>query len=126
MVGHTGDPLAVEISVEATDLSVGRLMKAIEAQNGILIVTADHGNADEMYEVGKDGQLKLDKNGNKKPKTSHTLNPVPCYIYDPSGQANAQLTNPDNPGISSLAATSMVLLGYQPPADYDPALVTAG
>jgi len=126
MVGHTGDSLAVEISVEATDLSVGRLMKAIEAENGILIVTADHGNADEMYELDKQGELKLDGNGNPKPKTSHTLNPVPCYIYDPSGQANAKLTELDTPGISSLAATSMVLLGYEPPADYDSALVTAG
>ena len=62
MVGHTGDLLAVEISVEATDLSIGRLMKAIEKAGGVLVVTADHGNADEMYEVDKKtGTIKIDE-----------------------------------------------------------------
>ena len=89
-----------------------------------MIVTADHGNADEMYEVGKDKKLKLDSDGNPKPKTSHTLNPVPCYIYDTSGNANLKLANLTEPGISSLAATSMMCLGFEPPEDYDPSLVT--
>ncbi len=125
MVGHTGDPLAVEISVEATDLSIGRLMKAVKAAGGILIATADHGNADEMFEVKK-GQLALDKDGNPKPKTSHSLNPVPCYIWDPSGQANARLSDHANLGISSLAATSLKLLGFEPPAEYDPSIIEIG
>ena len=91
MVGHTGDLLAVEISVEAVDLCLGRLLKAINESKGVIIVTADHGNADEMYEVDKDGSLKLDKAGNPKSKTSHTLNPVPCYIYDASESGKIQL-----------------------------------
>jgi 2,3-bisphosphoglycerate-independent phosphoglycerate mutase len=123
MVGHTGNLLAVEISVEATDLSVGRLMKAVEKAKGILVITADHGNADEMFEVAKDGSLKTDADGNFKSKTSHTLNPVPCFIYDPSNQANVSLADLENPGISSLAATCIKLLGFEPPADYDPSLV---
>ena len=123
MVGHTGDLLAVEISVESVDLCIGRLLEAIQAANGILIVTADHGNADEMYEVGKDGQLKRDGDGNPKPKTSHTLNPVPCYIYDASGSAGLKLADIGDAGISSLAATSMVCLGFEPPGSYDPSLV---
>jgi len=128
MVGHTGDLLAVEISVETVDLCLGRLMKAIRDANGILIVTADHGNADEMYEVGKDGQLKLDKAGNPKSKTSHTLNPVPCYIYDPSGTANIRLSAAaaDQLGVSSLAATTIQCLGYVPPDDYEPSIVEVG
>jgi 2,3-bisphosphoglycerate-independent phosphoglycerate mutase len=125
MVGHTGDPLAVEISVEATDLSIGRLMKEIKAAGGILIATADHGNADEMFEV-KNGKLALDKDGKPKPKTSHSLNPVPCYIWDPSGQAKARLAAAQNLGISSLAATSLRLLGFEPPAEYDPSIVDVG
>lgn len=125
MVGHTGDPLAVEISVEATDLSIGRLMKAVKAAGGILIATADHGNADEMFEVKK-GQLVLDKDGKPKPKTSHSLNPVPCYIWDPSGQAKVRLSEHKNLGISSLAATSLKLLGFEPPAEYDPSIVDVG
>ena len=123
MVGHTGDLLAVEISVETVDLCLGRLIEAIQKADGILIVTADHGNADEMYEVGKDGQLKLGKDGKPKSKTSHTLNPVPCYIYDPSGKAGLTLADAGELGISSLAATTMVCLGFDPPEDYDPAII---
>jgi 2,3-bisphosphoglycerate-independent phosphoglycerate mutase len=126
MVGHTGDLLAVEISVETVDLCLGRLIEAINQSNGILIVTADHGNADEMYEVGKDGQLKLDAAGNPKPKTSHTLNPVPCYVYDPAGTANLKLVSLESPGVSSLAATAITCLGFEPPEDYEPSIVEAG
>lgn len=126
MVGHTGDLLAVEISVESVDLCLGRLIKQIQATNGILIVTADHGNADEMFEVGKDGNLKRDSTGNPQPKTSHTLNPVPCYIFDPAGSANARLSGKSNLGISSLAATVINCLGFVPPEDYDPSIVDVG
>jgi 2,3-bisphosphoglycerate-independent phosphoglycerate mutase len=126
MVGHTGDLLAVEISVECVDLCVGRLKAAIDRAGGILIVTADHGNADEMFEVGKDGDLKLDSSGNPQPKTSHTLNPVPCYIYDPTGIAKARLGATQDLGVSSLAATAMNCLGFVPPEDYDPSIVEVG
>ncbi len=126
MVGHTGVNLAVEISVEVVDLCVGRLIKAIDAAKGILIVTADHGNADEMYELDKEGKPKLDGGGNPKSKTSHTLNPVPCYIYDPAGSANLRLTSHTDLGISSLAATVMLCLGFDPPDNYDPAIVEVG
>ena len=123
MVGHTGNLLAVELSVETVDLCLARILKALQKKQGILIVTADHGNADEMFEVGKDGQLKTDAEGKLKPKTSHTLNPVPCYIYDASGNAGLQLAGVEGAGISSLAATSMMCLGFEAPADYDPSLV---
>ncbi len=126
MVGHTGDLLAVEISVECVDLCVGRLKEAIDRTGGIMIVTADHGNADEMFEVGKDGNLKLDSSGNPKPKTSHTLNPVPCYIYDPTGKANIRLGAEQDLGISSLAATALNCLGFVPPEDYDASIVEVG
>ena len=122
MVGHTGDLLAVEISVEAVDLSVGRLIKAIAKANGVLIVTADHGNADEMYQM-KNGEVALGSDGNPKMKTSHTLNPVPCYIYDPSGSLPLELAANQDLGISSLAATIMTCLGFVPPEDYMPSIV---
>lgn len=128
MVGHTGDLLAVEISVEAVDLCIGRLMKAVKKAEGILIVTADHGNADEMYEVDKKtGELKRDKEtGEPKSKTSHTLNPVPFYVYDPSDGARFRLSSHTDLGITSLAATSLKLLGYECPNDYDPSIVEVG
>ena len=126
MVGHTGDLLAVEISVEAVDLCVARLLEAVNQSKGILIVTADHGNADEMYEVNKDGTLKLDKEGNPKSKTSHTLNPVPCYIYDASESGKIALAGESELGISSLAATVVDCLGFVPPSDYDASIVKIG
>ena len=123
MVGHTGNLLAVEMSVETVDLCMARLLEAVKAAGGIMIVTADHGNADEMIELKKSGEAKTDKSGNPQMKTSHTLNPVPCYIYDASGKSGLKLAAKEGLGISSLAATSMVCLGYEPPADYDPSIV---
>jgi 2,3-bisphosphoglycerate-independent phosphoglycerate mutase len=123
MVGHTGDLQAVKISVEATDLSIGRLMKEAERCGAILVVTADHGNADEMYEHNKDGSIKQGKDGQPASKTSHTLNPVPVYFYDPDGTHGIQLAAQQDLGISSLAASLFRLLGYEPPADYDPSII---
>ncbi len=129
MVGHTGNCLAVEISVEATDLCLARLVKAIKESNGILIATADHGNADDMYERNKDGQVVMDpRTGQPKAKTSHSLNPVPCFIYDPAGTSKARLSEAAKKGlgISSLAATAIKLLGFEPPEGYDPSIVDVG
>ena len=88
-----------------------------------MIVTADHGNADEMIALDKAGEAKTDASGNPQMKTSHTLNPVPCYIYDASGKSDLKLSAQEELGISSLAATAMVCLGYEPPADYDSSIV---
>ena len=74
MVGHTGNYLATIIGVETVDLQLKRIMDAVEKVDGILVVTADHGNADEMFEKSKD------PNAAPKPKTAHTLNPVPFFI----------------------------------------------
>lgn len=124
MVGHTGDLLAVEISVETVDLCLARLIEAVNKTNGVLIVTADHGNADEMYELDKDGLPKTDANGQPKIKTSHTLNAVPCYLYDGSGQLNWEIAAlPETCGISSLAATVLNCLGFEAPDEYDPSLI---
>ena len=127
MVGHTGHFQAVEISVEATDLCVGRLMEAIKEAGGILVLTADHGNADEMYQTDKKGKVMIDeRTGQPKAKTSHSLNPVPCFIWDPSGTAKVRLSEHKNLGITSLTATCIKLLGFEPPADYDPSIVDVG
>lgn len=123
MVGHTGDLPAVEISVEATDLCIGRLIEGVNKHGGVLLVTADHGNADEMYQLDKSGAVATDSHGKPKIKTSHTLNPVPCYIYDPNGKLPLKLNESNELGISSLAATAAVCLGYQPPDEYDASIV---
>ncbi len=126
MVGHTGVPQAVKISVEATDLCVGRLMDMARKTGAILVITADHGNADEMYEHNADGSIKVSKSGVPKSKTAHTLNPVPVYFYDPAGKAGIRLTGLPDLGISSLAASCFRLLGFEPPEGYDPSILSVG
>ncbi len=125
MVGHTGVFQAAQLAVEAVDLCIGRLMRSVEARRGILVVSADHGNADDMLEHdARSGAVKLDPvSGKPKVKTAHSLNPVPLFIYDPGQTLPLALTPRSDLGISSLAATCLVLLGFIPPADYDPSIV---
>jgi 2,3-bisphosphoglycerate-independent phosphoglycerate mutase len=127
MVGHTGILPAVKTAVEAVDQGVGRLMAAAEKAGGILVISADHGNSDDMAELDKKtGEPKRDAAGGLKPKTAHSLNPVPVFIYDPADQAHLRLAEVADAGISNLAATCITLLGFEPPADYTPSLVRVG
>ncbi|MEI6971990.1 MAG: 2,3-bisphosphoglycerate-independent phosphoglycerate mutase, partial [bacterium] len=128
MVGHTGIYQATQVAVETVDLCLGRIMRAIKASNGIMVVSADHGNADEMFEHdAKTGIVKINKQtGERMARTAHSLNPVPVYVYDPSGTASLALSCEQGLGISSLAATCISLLGYEPPEDYTPAVVRVG
>jgi 2,3-bisphosphoglycerate-independent phosphoglycerate mutase len=127
MVGHTGRVDAVKLAVEAVDEGVGKIMAALKQTNGIMVCSADHGNADDMCELDKKtGTLVLDEQGNYKPKTAHSLNPVPGIVYDPSGLANARLADVPNAGIANLAATCITLLGFEPPEDYAASLVAVG
>jgi 2,3-bisphosphoglycerate-independent phosphoglycerate mutase len=124
MVGHTGNLDASVIAVEAVDLSLGRIIPVIEKLKGALIVTADHGNCDEMFEVDKkSGTFKRDAAGHLRTKTSHTLNAVPCYIYVPGHDALRLDKNIERPAITNIAATTFQLLGYERPEGYDPSLL---
>ena len=116
MVGHTGDFNATRLAVEAVDCQVKRLVDFTKKINGILIVTADHGNADEMFELKK-GEILLDEFGEPKPKTSHSLNKVPFIIYD--NQNNCyDFKNIHDASITSIAATCLHLLGLKAPDFY--------
>ncbi len=124
MVGHTGVRDAAVIAVEAVDLALHRLLPVIRQLDGALFVTADHGNADEMIEKDKkSGALVTGKDGAFKPKTSHTLNPVPAYLYVPSRPALAFDTSVAQPGLANVAATTLALMGYAAPEGYEPSLV---
>jgi 2,3-bisphosphoglycerate-independent phosphoglycerate mutase len=68
-VGHTGNLSATIAAVETLDVCLGRIMKALHAADGVAIVTADHGNAEQMW----DNELKA-------PHTAHTSNPVPVIL----------------------------------------------
>ncbi len=125
MVGHTGNLDATIIAVEAVNLALGRLLDKVKAMGGVAIITADHGNADEMYQYNKKkGDFVRDADGNPVPLTSHTLNRVPCWLYDPCHQLSWKIDDSVSPKrLSNLAATAMKLMGYEPPADYDPAII---
>lgn len=122
MVGHTGVYQAVQIGVESVDLCLARVKKAVEQAGGVLVVTADHGNADDMFEHKKDGSISME-NGVRKVRTAHSLNPVPCIIYDPEYKGDYSKELVSGLGISSIAATCINLLGYEAPADYDPSVI---
>jgi 2,3-bisphosphoglycerate-independent phosphoglycerate mutase len=123
MVGHTGNLRAATMAVEAVDLELGRLLKVIDAMDGMAIITADHGNADEMLEMDKKtGKPALDKTGHFKAKTSHTLNPVPCIFF--GKQALGLKINGSGYGLSDLAATTANLLGFQPSEGWDRSILS--
>lgn len=117
MVGHTGVPIAIRMSVEAVDLALRRLLPVIEKAKGIAVITADHGNADLMF---------TEKKGKREPMVAHTLNPVPFIIKDYSGANAIALRNPATAGLSNVASTLLNLLGYDKPADYDESLIAIG
>ena len=123
MVGHTGVFEAVVCSMEGMDLQIGRLKEAIEKAGGIMVITADHGNADDMYEHAKNGDVKCYDDGEPKAKTSHSLNPVPCIIYDPEYKGEYSKELNEGLGISSIPATCIELMGFVPPADYDKSII---
>jgi 2,3-bisphosphoglycerate-independent phosphoglycerate mutase len=123
MVGHTGRLEPAVCAVQAVDLQIGRLLPVIRRLKGALIVTADHGNADEMFELDKAGAFAKLDDGTCKPKTSHTLNPVPFHIYAPGYEIrlNEQVRGA---GLANVAATTLHLMGLRPPADYEPSLIS--
>ncbi|MBP3919118.1 MAG: 2,3-bisphosphoglycerate-independent phosphoglycerate mutase [Clostridia bacterium] len=124
MVGHTGNMLATQCSMEALDLQLKRILAVVDKLEGVAIITADHGNADEMYELDKKGEIKYNKDGTPKAKTSHTLNPVPCIIYDNFyTDAYAVKEQKATFGLSDVAATTVNLLGYEAPAMWDESLI---
>jgi len=115
MVGHTGMMDAAIVAVETVDKSVGELLDVIKEIGGVAVITADHGNADEMFTI--------DKKGVKSVKTAHSLNPVPFIIYDPLYQGEYRMADIKEKGLSNVAATLLNLLGYEKPEEYDPSLI---
>ncbi len=126
MVGHTGVLEATVRAVEAVDLALGRLIATISDLRGTTIVTADHGNADQMYEYEKEGDgLAIDP-GTARPKIrpSHSLNPVPFLLVDPSDPSRHRFRD-DLPqaGLANIAATALHLLGFETPEGYESSLL---
>ena len=112
MVGHTGSYQSTIIGVESVDIALARVKAACDKTNAILIITADHGNADEMYDKRKNDNDPI------KPKTSHTLSAVPFFIYN----ADVKIKE-GNFGLSNIAATVFKLLGLEVPEAWDESMI---
>ncbi len=125
MVGHTRSLLATVCSMEALDLQLARILAVVDKLGGVAVITAGHGNADEMAELDKKTNApKTNKDGSYKAKTSHTLNPVPCIIYDASGEGRISVKADNGQfGLSNVAATVVNLLGYEAPDMWDESLI---
>jgi 2,3-bisphosphoglycerate-independent phosphoglycerate mutase len=126
MVGHTGDLEASVVAAETVDLCMRRLVEAVDRSSGIAVITADHGNIEDMFEVNKKtGEVERDdKTGLPRKKTSHSLNPVPFIIHDPDSKHEYRLADlKEKPGIANVASTLLLLLGFDPPEEYLPPLI---
>lgn len=124
MVGHTGNFRAATMAVEAVDLALARLLPVIDAMGGVALITADHGNADEMYELDKKTkQPAQNKDGSFKAKTAHTLNPVPLILYDNVSGGKLSLQQTPEAGLANIAATVANLLGLEGHASWQASLL---
>lgn len=110
MVGHTGNYDATVIGVESVDLALSRLLPVVKKHGYTLIVTADHGNADEMLEKNKKGQIAV--------RTAHSLNAVPFIVYN----ADCKIAN-GSFGLSNVAGTVAFLMGFEADPHWDKSIV---
>jgi len=125
MVGHCGTMEPVIAAIEAVDAAVGKIVAALEKVGGCALITADHGNAEEMTVTTGGGRL--------EPSTKHSTNPVPCILFDPAYDGSYRLRQPTDaddvqttPGLSHLAATLFEMMGEQIPEDINPSLIEHG
>jgi len=121
MVGHCGRIEPAITAVEAVDTAIGRIIAALDASGGCALITADHGNADEMIVHTGHGDEAC---------TRHSINPVPCILFDSRYDGSYHLRQPQpeedidmTPGLSHLAATLFMMLGMDSPEDMNPSLV---
>jgi 2,3-bisphosphoglycerate-independent phosphoglycerate mutase len=123
MVGHTGKFEPTVIAVESVDLCLSRLVPVVEKLQGTLIVTADHGNADDMVERDKTGKPKRRADGALDNRTSHSLNPVGFWVVRFDGESVALRNDLPEAGLANIAATFLELLGFAPPEGYLPSML---
>ena len=112
MVGHTGSLEATIIGVESVDIGLARLKKVCDEEGVTMLITADHGNADEMLEKNKKGEVQV--------RTAHSLNPVPFIIYD---KDTTYTIKDGNYGLSNVAPTVIKMFGLEAPASWQASMV---
>ena len=127
MVGHTGNLEAATAAVAAVDDALGRIIAAADEVGATVIVTADHGNCEQMVAVDAEtGEPKRGAGGSFQTMTSHSLNPVPFIIHGPDTDRYRVNADIEEPGLGNLAATILTLLGFDKPEEYLPSLITIG
>ncbi len=112
MVGHTGNFDATITGIEAVDLALARIKKVCDEFNATLLITADHGNADEMLEKDKNGILQV--------RTAHSLNPVPFIIYDSRSTFKIK---EGSFGLANVAPTIAQILGISVPDCWEESMI---
>ncbi len=121
MVGHCGHMEPAVAAIEAVDRAVGRIIEALEKVGGNALITADHGNAEEMQVAAVGGH---------EPSTKHSVNPVPCILFDPAYDGSYCLREAEDsadvqhiPGLSHVAATLFEMMDRIPPEELQPSLI---
>jgi len=124
MVGHTGDLAATVQAVRTVDTCLGELLAVADEVNARYLVTADHGNADDMVQRDKRGGPLMGADGKPLPLTSHTLAPVPVFVGGKGLPGNVVFRD-DLPqaGLANITSTFMNLLGFEAPSLYEPSLL---
>ena len=113
MVGHTGSMDATVIGVESVDLALARLKEVCDEYGVTLLITADHGNADEMLEKNKKGEIQV--------RTAHSLNPVPFIIYDK--EQKFEIKPSDKYGLANIAPTVVKIFGLEAPECWEDSMI---
>ena len=111
MVGHTGVMEAVVTSMEALDVCLGKVLQCADKHGYTVLLTADHGNADQMTET---------KKGKTSVRTAHSLNPVPFIIYD---KDKTWTVKDGNFGLANVAPTVVKMMGLTAPACWEESIV---
>ena len=113
MVGHTGSLDSTIIGVESVDLGLERLKKVCDECKVTMLITADHGNADEMVERNKKSELAV--------RTAHSLNPVPFIIYDT--ETEYEIIPSDKYGLANIAPTVAKMFGIKAPDCWEASMI---
>jgi 2,3-bisphosphoglycerate-independent phosphoglycerate mutase len=125
MVGHTGNLDATVIAIEAIDLAIARILADTARADGCLVITADHGNSEDMVERDRQGNPLYGEDEKPVFKTAHSLNPVLFIVRDFSGR-HYNFKKLHEAGLSNIAATLLELMGFCSPPEFDPSLLTTG
>jgi 2,3-bisphosphoglycerate-independent phosphoglycerate mutase len=123
MVGHTADLVATRHALEAIDAAIGKIAKATEEARGCLVITADHGNAEDMAERDADGLPLVGSDGRVRMKTAHSVNPVILLVHDYAARSFTFRHDLADAGLANVAATLVELLGFVAPKEFEPSLL---